>query len=452
MTIKVHAIKKTNNNSRYTGNITNTQSLKKLLSPRNILLIGVIMFLFFAISDMFSVKGIEGGIAAPKQINLPETPLVSYAEEGLIGSEQQKIVKHVVKKGQTMSGIFTQIGLTQALLLSIVNSEQDGKHLTKVMPGTELEFVLDAQNELKQLSFDISQQQRLTIDSGEQGISSTLSDHQLQTRLVTTQGTIQNSLFGAGKKAGLSDKMVMQLAGIFSWDIDFVLEIRKGDSFSVIYQKLYKNGEYLSDGKILAAVFTNQGKTYRAVYFEDSDEQGAYYTPEGRSMKKAFLRAPLNFSYISSNFNPRRMHPVLKRVKPHNGIDYAAPTGTPVYAAGDGKVTKAGYNKYNGNYVFIKHPSGIVTKYLHLHKRMVKRGKRVKQGQTIGQVGSTGMSTGPHLHYEFVYKGVHRNPRTVPLPKAQPLNKKLMPQFSQQAKPLLAQLDGLQQSHIAVME
>lgn len=452
MTIKVHAVRKVNKDNLFAENVTASQPFKKMLSPRNILLLGVVMFLFFAISDMFSVGGAEANITGQKQIPLPKTPLLSYAEEGLVGSEQQKVVKHMVKKGQTMSGIFTQVGLTQALLLNIVNADKDGNHLTKVMPGTELVFVLDAENELQQLSFDISEQQRLTITNGEQGISSSLSDYQLQTQLVTTQGTIQSSLFGAGKKAGLSDKMVMQLAGIFSWDIDFVLEIRKGDSFSLIYQKLYKDGEYLRDGKILAAVFTNQGKNYRAVYFEDSEQQGAYYTPEGRSMKKAFLRAPLNFSYISSGFNPKRMHPILNRVKPHNGIDYAAPVGTPVYAAGDGKVTKTGYNKYNGNYIFIKHPSGIVTKYLHLHKRLVKQGKRVKQGQTIGQVGTTGMSTGPHLHYEFVYKGVHRNPRTVPLPKAQPLNKKFMPQFTQQAKPLLAQLDGLQQSHIAVTE
>ena len=160
-------------------------------------------------------------------------------------------------------------------------------------------------------------------------------------------------------------------------------------------------------------------------------------------MKKAFLRAPLNFSYISSSFNLKRYHPIQKRTKPHRGIDYAAPRGTPVFSAGDGKVIKVGYNKYNGNYVFIKHPSGIVTKYLHLNKRKVKRGKHVRQGQTIGTVGSTGMATGPHLHYEFVLNGVHRNPRTVKLPKASPLKKSKMPAFKEFSTPILSQLDSI---------
>ncbi|WP_154223136.1 peptidoglycan DD-metalloendopeptidase family protein [Marinicella rhabdoformis] len=379
------------------------------------------------------------------QIELPSMPLLSFSEAGLIGQEQFETLNHKVKKGQTMSGIFTDLGLSQALLLKIIKHNEDGKRLTKVMPGTVLNFKIDAQKQLKSLQFDPSDKETLSIVVNEGEVSTELVAHELQTQLVTAKGSITHSLFGAGKQAGLTDKMVMQLAHIFSWDIDFVLEIRQGDSFSLIYEKVYKNGEYITDGKILAASFTNQGKAYEAVYFESEEGDGAYYAPNGRSMKKAFLRAPLNFSYISSNFNPRRKHPITKRIKAHRGIDYRAPKGTPVFAAGNGKVIQSSYNKFNGNYVFVQHPNGIVTKYLHFSKRAVKKGARVKQGQTIGYVGSTGMSTASHLHYEFVYNGVHRNPRTVSLPKAEPLAKNKMPAFERMASPLLAELSGLNQ-------
>jgi len=165
-------------------------------------------------------------------------------------------------------------------------------------------------------------------------------------------------------------------------------------------------------------------------------------------MRKAFLRAPLNFAYISSSFNPRRMHPVLKRIRPHNGIDYYAPRGTPVYAAGEGTVTRSDYSRTNGHHVFIKHANSIETKYLHFTRRAVKRGQRVKQGQTIGYVGSTGLATGPHLHYEFVVNGVHRNPRTVPLPKVKPLKGNSLTAFQAQAAPMLTQLSRLESASL----
>ncbi len=409
-------------------------------------MLATLLFVVTAISDMISVKDEvthvpEANLSST--ISLPKLPLQSFAEEGLLGSEQFRTFQHIVKKGETVSGIFSEQGFSQALLLKIVKHNEEGKLLTKIMPGTTLSFQVDANHVLQSIQFDPSEEESLLISINADDIKTELSQHVLQTQLVTAKGLIDHSLFAAGKRAGLTDKMVMQLAQIFTWDIDFVLEIRQGDSFSVIYEKIYKNGEYLTDGKILAASFTNQGDTYDAVYFESADGDGNYFAPNGRSMKKAFLRAPLNFSYISSNFNPKRKHPITKKVKAHRGIDYRAPTGTPVYAAGHGKVIQASYNKYNGNYVFIEHPNGIVTKYLHFSKRAVKKGQRVKQGQTIGYVGSTGMSTAPHLHYEFVYNGVHRNPRTVPLPKAEPLAQDKISAFQQLSSPLLAELKGL---------
>ena len=241
--------------------------------------------------------------------------------------------------------------------------------------------------------------------------------------------------------------MIMKLANIFGWDIDFVLDIRQGDRFMLVYEKLYREGEFLRDGRILAATFINQGERFQAIWFEHGDVAD-YFAPDGRNMRKAFLRAPLNFSYISSNYNPRRMHPVLKRIRPHNGTDYYAPPGTPVYAAGDGTVIRSAYSKTNGHHVFIKHANSIVTKYLHFTRRTVKQGQKVKQGQTIGTVGSTGLATGPHLHYEFVVNGVHRNPRTVPLPKVEPLEGELLTAFQAQAAPMLTQLSRLESASL----
>jgi murein DD-endopeptidase MepM/ murein hydrolase activator NlpD len=229
----------------------------------------------------------------------------------------------------------------------------------------------------------------------------------------------------------------MSLANVFSWDIDFALELREGDSFYVMFEEEYVDGEFIGNGDIVAAQFINQGDTYTAIRYSD----GNYYTPEGRSMRKSFLRAPVNFKYISSNFNPKRFHPIQKRIKPHNGTDYRAKTGTPVVAAGDGTVTHSTYNRFNGHYVFIQHNQGIETKYLHFSKRAVKKGQRVKQGQIIGYVGSTGMSQAPHLHYEFLVNGVHRNPRTVKLPKANPIAKKEKAAFELLAKQRMAELN-----------
>ena len=230
----------------------------------------------------------------------------------------------------------------------------------------------------------------------------------------------------------------MSLAGIFGWDIDFGLDIRAGDSFSVLYETQYVDGEFISNGNIVAAQFSNQGHLYQAVRHSD----GNYYKPDGASMRQAFLRAPVSFQYVSSNFNPRRLHPVLGTVRAHNGVDYVAPVGTPIMAAGDGRVIASAYNKLNGHYVFIQHANNIVTKYLHLSKRLVANGAKVRQGEAIGRLGATGRVTGAHLHYEFLVSGVHRNPRTVKLPQATPLQGAEKNQFTAQAQQILAQLSS----------
>ena len=347
-----------------------------------------------------------------------------------------------VKKGDNLSKIFARIGLTPQQLYKIINLDENTQVLKKLHPGEVISYQLTADRKLEALKYSINIQKTLYIESFQGELTSRIENKTIEYRTGYAHGTINDSLFLAGKDAGLTDTQVMQLANIFDWDIDFILDIRKGDSFSLIYEEKFLEGENIGHGQILAAEFINQGKTYKAVRYTDSSNVSSYYTPDGLSMRKAFLRAPLKFSYISSNFKPRRFHPILKRWKAHRGIDYRAATGTPIRAAGDGKVIASSYSKYNGKYVFIQHGQGIVTKYLHMSRRAVSKNKRVKQGQVIGYVGATGLAEAPHLHYEFVVNGVHRNPRTVSLPKAKPIAISERERFTNKTVPWIAQLNS----------
>lgn len=345
----------------------------------------------------------------------------------------------VVKKGDNLAIIFKRAGLSPQETYKVSRAGELAKKLLKIMPGQSLDLVIDEQGKLAELYYAYSPIDTLQIIKDQnQNFVSSLDTKTVDTRVNYAQGEIKNSLWHAGRDANLTDNQIMSLANVFSWDIDFALELRAGDSFYVMFEEQYVDGEFIGHGDIVAAQFINQGDAYTGIRYSD----GNFYTPEGRSMRKSFLRAPVNFKYISSNFNPRRFHPIQKRVKPHNGTDYRAKTGTPVVAAGDGKVIKSSYNRFNGHYVFLQHSQGIETKYLHFSKRAVKQGQRVKQGQVIGYVGSTGMSQAPHLHYEFLVNGVHRNPRTVKLPKAQPIASKEKAAFSLLAKQRMEQLNN----------
>jgi len=348
-----------------------------------------------------------------------------------------------VRSGQSLDGIFRQQGFGANTLHSIMTINNETKQLKNIRPGDLFEFQRHDDGSLKRMRYAIDEDRYLIIDHDARKAVASFEARDMITKITETTGTITSSLFLAGKLAGLSDGMVMKLANLFGWDIDFVLDIREGDRFFLLYEKIYRDGSFLRDGEIIGATFVNQGEKFQALRY-DIDGQAQYFAPDGRNMRKAFLRAPLNFAYISSSFNPKRFHPILKRVKAHNGIDYKAPKGTPVYAAGDGKVIRSKYSKFNGHHVFVQHANSIVTKYLHFTKRTVKQGQRVKQGQVIGYVGATGLAQAPHLHYEFLLNGVHRNPRTVALPKADPLGKVQLLDFQQKAAPVLSQLSRLE--------
>jgi murein DD-endopeptidase MepM/ murein hydrolase activator NlpD len=352
-----------------------------------------------------------------------------------------------VRPGQSLDTIFHEQGFSAGLLQEILALNDETRNLRKIRPGDQFGFLRKGDGSLARMQYALGEDRFLVIDNEGGAPRAETRMRQLTAMLFEAEGTIDTSLFLAGKAAGLSDAMVMKLAHIFGWDIDFVLDIRAGDHFYLLYEKVYRDGSYLRDGEILAATFVNQGEKFQAVRFE-ADNGAQYYAPDGRHMRKAFLRAPLNFSYISSGFNPRRFHPILKRVKAHNGIDYRAPRGTPVYAAGDGRVTRSAQDRYNGNHVFIQHANGIITKYLHFSRRTVKQGDRVKQGQVIGYVGATGLAEAPHLHYEFLVNGVHRNPRTVSLPAVKPLEGNFLEAFRLHAAPYLKQLSRLESASL----
>jgi len=352
-----------------------------------------------------------------------------------------------VKSGDSLAKIFKRFGFNATTTHKVVNAKGEySKLLTKINVGDQIRLGSDEKHQLIALEYPLSKTDTLYIDLTDEGYLSHKVSKTVEIRETFAFGIIQSNFWSSAIAAGLEDKQIIELAGIFGWDIDFALDIRSGDSFHVIYENRYIDGEYIGTGKILAAEFINQDDPFQAIRFTDDE----FYTPDGKSMRKAFLRAPVSFKYISSNFKLKRFHPIQKRWKAHRGTDYRAKKGTPVLAAGNGKVTHSTYNKYNGNYVFIQHGNGIVTKYLHFSKRAVKKGQRVKQGQVIGYVGSTGMSQASHLHYEFLLNGVHRNPRTVKLPDAKPINKKFKSEFTLVAKQRLIDLSGSKQALLAM--
>ncbi|MEW6998197.1 peptidoglycan DD-metalloendopeptidase family protein [Colwelliaceae bacterium BS250] len=381
------------------------------------------------------------------QLEIPEETQLA-----LVQAEQKKPNNiawqtATVQSGDSLGKILTQFGFSSKTIHELSISKE-GKKLTSLNIGDKLLIASNDEGELLKLHYPISITETLKFERAEDSYICSVATKKIETRLDYAQAEITSNFWNASLESGLNNNQTMNLANIFGWDVDFALDIRAGDSFNVIFENEYIDGEFVGHGKILGAEFINQGETFQAIRFKD----GEFYAPNGDSMRKSFLRAPVSFQYISSSFKPKRYHPILKRVKAHNGVDYRAPKGTPVKAAGNGRVIASTYNKYNGNYVFIQHANNIVTKYLHFSKRAVKNGARVKQGQVIGYVGSTGLSQAPHLHYEFLLNGVHRNPRTVKLPNAQPINKKYKSEFTQVANELLTKLEGSKRALLAATD
>ncbi len=360
-----------------------------------------------------------------------------------------------VKPGDTLSLIFKRAGYNDEDVHNVISQSVDGESLERIFPGQTIGFQTNDSHELIGVRHIKSLLETVTYLHSESGFESRVETRSPEPREAWKTGVITSSLFLAGQEAGLSQNMILDLANIFGGVIDFALDPRRGDTMQLVYEELWVGGEKYSDGNIIAASFSNQGETFSAFRYTDTNGDTNYYNEDGVSMRKTFLMAPLDFTRVSSDFNMRRMHPIYKITRPHRGTDYAAPTGTPVYAAGDGRVIQAGYNGTMGNFVVIQHGDQYVTKYLHLQKRMVDTRQRVSQSQVIGAVGSTGAATGPHLHYEFLVSGVHHNPRTIAndLPKANVLPTKELAIFRQTTNKANLQLAALRsQNHLAMID
>ncbi|MCP3687856.1 MAG: peptidoglycan DD-metalloendopeptidase family protein [Gammaproteobacteria bacterium] len=357
----------------------------------------------------------------------------------------------VIKSGDTLASIFSRIGLSPSTTHAIATLNEQTRALRYIKPGQKIHLLLGENSNLRQMKYEPDITKTLLVKRTEdQSFDTQIITSRLDAFPVYRDGIIESSLFEAAADSNIPEKVIMDLANIFGWDIDFSLDIRKGDRFGIVYNELYKDDVKIRNGRILAAEFINNGKTYRAAYYIDPKGNGAYYDESGKSMRKAFLRSPVEFSRITSRFSKKRWHPVLSKWRSHKGVDYGARRGTPIRAAGDGKIVHAAKKGGYGRTIIIQHGGRYRTLYAHLngYARGVRSGKKVKQGQIVGYVGSSGLATGPHLHYEFRVNGVHRNPLTVRLPEAKPVHKSYLTNFKEKTGVYLSMLQ-LMETRIA---
>ncbi len=376
-------------------------------------------------------------------------PFAIDHEQGLMPAPTAFVREERFQRGDTHASLLARLGV----------SEEDAKQalrarvLWQLRTGYTVTAQVDAEGVLLGLSYLSGRDNLVRVERDGERFRAAEESAPLETHVAMKAGVIRSSLFAASDTAGIPDSVAIQLADVFGGDIDFHRDLRKGDRFSVVYEQHYVGGRPVHTGRVLAAEFLNQGKRLRAVYFDSDSGKGGYYAPDGKSLRKAFLRSPLEFSRVSSGFGMRR-HPFMKDWRAHQGVDYAAPSGTRVRSVGDGVVEFAGNKGGYGKVVILRHQGQYSTVYAHLSRFAsgLHRGTRVLQGEAIGYVGSTGWATGPHLHYEFRIGGVARNPLAITLPAALPVPKQEMAAFREQAEPLDAQLELLADTNLALLE
>jgi len=369
-------------------------------------------------SDAVRQSLVRETVALPDFAAVPEPP-------------QRFLAQDRVLRGDTVAALFERMGVRDPKALEFLRTDSTGRLIFRqLVPGRTLQVETGEEGELMALRYFVNVSSLLEVTRNESGFSARNRAIDEAPRLVYKNGTVRSSLFAATDAAGIPDAIAMQIARIFATDIDFHSDLRKGDRFSVAYEMIYADGELVAPGRIVAAEFVNDGRTHGAVLFEDDEGKDAYYSLDGSSRAKAFLRSPVEFSRVSSGFGAR-FHPIFHKWRAHTGVDFAAPKGTRVLAVADGHVLGAGARGGYGNTVEIRHGGGVVTLYAHLSGFApgVRNGARVRQGEPIGYVGATGWATGPHLHYEFKMAGLHQDPMKVPLPKAEPVPGRLRAQF-----------------------
>ncbi len=410
------------------------------------------------ILGLISVATATTGYAKPAKYSI-KTPINSYSKH--LKKTHQSTILHRVRPGEDIFSIFSKLNLSRLQLDQIINSNDTGKQFKEICAGNLLQVKTNRFGELEELSYQTNPYTTLIATRNLSDFTVRLNTKigafnslvtakreesnlkypykKLPSQIFSAHAIVNNSLGEAGQQAGLSNRLVTQLTDIFAWDIDFASHIHSGDRFTVLYEKSSEYGE----GDIIAAEFVTNGKTYTAVKYTDENGIANYYTPDGRSMRKAFLTTPVDFARISSHFDPHRKHPVLNRIRAHKGVDYAARTGTPIKSTGDGKITFMGRKGGYGQVVIIEHGQHYETLYAHLSnfKRDLKEGDPIKQGEVIGYVGQTGLATGPHLHYEFRIDGVHQNPLTAQVTQSVAISNEAYTDFRLRTQSYLAQLN-----------
>ena len=396
--------------------------------------------------DVTPVQGLQG---TRQSMALTLPPLPVSQSEATPGDSWQ-VVR--VQPGQTLGALFQQMGVPATTMYRILEQPGARQALTRLRPGTELAFDLPLDGPLRAFRFDRDNDHRVELTIKPDAIVENVIKRPSETRTVVASGEISSSLYAAARKAGLSPGAIATMTGeIFQYDIDFT-DAQKGDRFSVVYEQIWREGERIGTGNIAAATFTTGGKTYSGFRFEHEGKVG-YYTADGRPLKKAFIRMPIPYARITSGFSKARKHPVLGRTRAHQGVDYGAGTGTPIHAAGDARVSFVGWKGGYGRTVVLDHGKGYTTLYAHMSRfGRYKPGQSIKQGTVIGYVGSSGLATGPHLHYEFRIGGVHRNPLTVTMPPPEPLKGAALAAFRAQTGPALARIQQVEDIMYAKVE
>ncbi|MGQ7846984.1 peptidoglycan DD-metalloendopeptidase family protein [Granulosicoccus sp. 3-233] len=373
---------------------------------------------------------------------LVDHPALTAVLEDADTPEDTSTIVVAVAPGNTLSGILNKHGVNIDQMPGLLTDDTVKQHLSNLRIGQELEIQQLPDGNFQSLTTRVGDDKRITINRSDSNFEVVSIDLPLEKERVVTSGTIQQSLYLAAQQADLKQSTIMELADIFQWELDFAKDIRKGDQFSLVYDRLYRDGRYIGDGDILAAEFIRGGKNYRAIRFTTDDGSTGYYSPDGKSMRRTFMRHPVDVVRITSRFNPNRLHPVLHQIRAHRGVDYGSPIGSPIYATADGKVTYSGMKGAYGNTVVLQHGKKFSTLYAHMSKISEKAaaGARVRQGDVVGYVGKTGRVTGAHLHYEFRVNNMQIDPLKVELPAAPPIEGKYLAELKALSDEMTAQM------------
>ena len=433
----------------------NTTSKERKLSLRWLLAISSIPL--FGIYAAFGIapQTITQDIPVSTVIEEIALPVVDTHSVQTLSANENFWQADQVRRDDTLASLITRLNIRNTEAIDFLRHNAAASGLASgLRPGNSIQAQTNQDGELLKLQYQIGLNSTLSIERTESGYQAQTSEPALETHSVLKSAEIKSSLFEATDAADIPDQVALQLVDIFSSEIDFHSDLRRGDRFVVVYEANYNNGELIKTGQVLAAEFVNDGKTYRAVLYRNPEGQSSYYTPEGKSLHKSFLRSPLEFSRISSGFSLGRFHPILQTMRAHKGVDYAAPIGTRIKASADGTVAFVGIKGGYGNVIVLQHQNGISTVYGHLSRFVdgLRKGMKVAQGEIIGFVGMTGLATGPHLHYEFLLNGEQRDPLKVALPTALPITARYQADFAANSAALTAQLNLLSASKLASLE